>query len=72
VSAGSTSGKGLPPSAAALAADCRPFAHQPLEVSLSVFKFSIHGLGALKPDRRGQRLPLPYICKLQLSCQDRQ
>ncbi len=36
------------------------------------FKFNIHGLGAPKPDRHGQHVSLPCICKMQLSCQDRQ
>jgi len=72
VSAVRTGGNGLPPSAAALAADCRPFAHKPLEALLFAFKFNIHGLGAPKPDRHGQHVSLPCICKMQLSCQDRQ
>jgi hypothetical protein len=62
----------LPPSAAVLAAGCRPFAHMPLEVSRFTHKFSIHGLGAPKLDRHGQHLPPPYMFKMQFSCQDRQ
>jgi hypothetical protein len=72
VAHGKTSGNGLPPSAAARAADCRPFAHQPLELSPFAFKFSIHGLGAPKTDQHGQRAVLPSTCKVQLSCQDQQ
>jgi hypothetical protein len=62
----------LPLSAAALAADCRLCAHQPLELSLFAFKFNIHGLGTPKTDRHGRQVSLPHICKMQLSCQDRQ
>jgi hypothetical protein len=72
VAHGKTRGNGLPPCAAALAADCRLFAHTPLELSSFAFKFSIHGLAAPKTDRHGQRAPLPSPCKMQLSCQDQQ